>query len=190
MRSFGKTNESATQRALQLLLSCRTESRTPQWIEKEKKIFFYLFDFSYSSSPSLPLTLPIWWLHRDQLSEIVFLFVYMHFIVFVIEASLWLPYADRWSLVVSLESISFFLSSFCSITAERVRVGEQSYDFCRLISGFVFAVNAIVAFAAAATYIYSHHKRFDNIYFNGVLEPQHSHFSEYNASSIHISTET
>lgn len=70
---------------------------------------------------------------ETELSATVCLFV--HFIVFVIGASLWLPYADRWSLVVSLESISFFFCSFCSITAVRVRVKERSYDFCRLISG-------------------------------------------------------
>lgn len=83
------------------------ERRTTEWIGKENKVF-YLFDFIFCASLSRSLSLVFC---RDELSTICFSFsscVHARCIVFVIETSLRLPYADRWSLVVRVDSISFF----------------------------------------------------------------------------------
>lgn len=111
-------------------------------------------------------------------------------IVFVIEASLWLPYTDRWSLFVSVDCISYFFPSLsiCLRTTER-----WSYDFCvwylvyvccqchrrRLRREFVRIYNAHIVNALIC-----------NIYFNGILELHLTDFCQCGAPSNHISTET
>lgn len=200
MRSFGKTNErtmtTKTAVAAAAAAAAAAVMSHTALNESEKKIkHFYL---SSSLLPSLVCvyvwvcSCSCWFVFAETRSQRS-----SRFIVFVIEASLWLPYAaDRWSLFVSVDSILFlfFFSLRWTIVHD---IRSFKLWFLPFDIWFVFAVNAIApcrrhCCGIPSTYVRIINERFDNIYFNGILELHQIDFCQCKtgASSNHFSTET